>query len=194
MDKRGEEARQATGERYDYVALCLATNNQLEKVIRCGEAPDMASLVGWEFKGYNVLEPTELVGIRKFKKGFYLEDPTRDPALGINGYNVKIHPNTLGEPWIEKTRGGEPLRHGWYDVYPVSLSERDNKYPNALLGNYGLSPKNSVFDARRGLREYLVQVYPDNPDLFIGKAYAAAGPMRFAIAFFILERHNESTL
>lgn len=189
-----KEARQLNGERYDYNALCLATKDHLEEVFRLGAQPVMKSLAGWEFKGYNVFEPAELVGIRKFKKGFYLEDPSRDPALGISGYNVQIHPNTLGEPWIDKTKKGEPIRFGWYDVYPVSLSETDNKYPNALLLNYSLSPKNFALDPSRLLRDYLVQVYPDNPDLLLGKAYGSLGPMRIFLDFFVLERHNESTI
>lgn len=189
-----KEARQPNGERYDYNALCLATNDQLEEVFRLGMPPEMASLAGWEFKGYNMFEPTELVGLRKFKKGFYLEDPSRNPALGISGYNVQIHANTLGEPWIDKTKKGEPIRHGWYDVYPVSLSETDNKYPNALLVNYGLSPKNYIVDPSRLLRDYLVQVYTDNTDLLLGKAYGSLGPMRLSLNFFALERHNESTI
>lgn len=188
------EARQPNGERYDYNALCLATDAYLEDVIRKGRAPDMSGLVGWEFKGYNVLEVASLAGIRKFKKGFYLEDPERDPELGICGYNVQIHPNTLGEPWIDKTKRGEPIRHGWFDVYPVSLSEIDNKYPNGLLLNYGSSPKNFALDPSRVLRDYLVQVYPDNTDLLLGKATAAVGPVRVTLNFFVLERHNESIL
>ena len=194
MATERREALQPQGERYDYNALCLATNDQLETVIRLGTMPEMERLVGWEFKGYNVFELAELVGIRKFKKGFYQEDPNRDPSLGINGYNVQIHANTLGEPWIDKTKRGEPIRHGWYEVYPVSLSEVDNKYPNALLIHYGLSPKNLVIDPSRLLRDYLVQVYPDNFDLYLGKAYAAIGAMRNPVACFVLERHNESTL
>jgi len=188
------EARQLNGERYDYNALCLATDTQLEEVFRLGVQPSMGGLVGWEFKGYNVLEPAEILGIRKFKKGFYLEDPGRDPELGISGYNVRIHPNTLGEPWIDMTKKGEPIRHGWYDVYPVSLSEVDNKYPNGLLINYGLSPKNFLLDPSRLLRDYLVQVYADEPDLLLGKAYGSVGPMRLPLNFFVLERHNESTI
>lgn len=187
------ELRQPNGERYDFVALCLETNDRLERLIRMGQQPDMSGLVGWEFKGYNVLEAAEVLGIRKFKKGFYLEDPDADTSLGITGYNVQVHPNTLGEPWIDKTRQGEPVRHGWFDVYPVSLSERDNKYPNALLLNYGLSPKNVVLDPSRGLRDYLVQLYTDNPDLLLGKATYALGPLRVALNFFVLERHNESS-
>lgn len=188
------EARQPNGQRYDYNALCLATDYQLEDILRKGTPPDMKGLLNWEFKGYHAVELAELIGVRKFKKGFYLDDLSRDPVLGINGYNVRIHPNMLGEPWIDKTRKGEPIRHGWYEVYPVSLSEADNKYPNALLMNYGLSPKNFLLDPERVLREYLVQVYPDNPDLLLGKSFAAVGPMRQSLSYFVLERHNESTL
>ncbi len=194
MDEKKPEARQPNGERFDYNALCLATNEQLETVMRMGTPPDMAGLAGWEFKGYNVFEAAVLLGIRKFKKGFYIEDPDREPLVGINGYNVQIHPNNLGEPWIDKTKKGEPIRHGWYDVYPVSLSEIDNKYPNALLIDYGSSPKNFALDPSRALRDYLVQVYPDNPDLLLGKAYAAIGPLRKPVSFFVLERHNEAII
>lgn len=193
MDK-SFEAIQPNGERYDYNALCLATSAQLEKVIRKGVQPDIGSLVGWEFKGYYVLEPVTLPGMTKFKMGFYLEDPERDPALGICGYNVEIHPNTLGEPWIDKTKKGEPIRHRWFDVYPVSLSEVDNKYPNSLLLNYGSSPRNFALDPSRFLRDYIVQVYPDNTDLFLGKAFVALGQARTSLSFFVLERHNESIL
>ena len=38
------------------------------------------------------------------------------------------------------------------------------------------------------LRDYLVQVDPANPDLFLGKAYDALGPLRMPTNFFILER------
>ncbi len=193
MDKTFE-AIQPNGERYDYNALCLATGAQLETVMRQGVQPDIGSLVGWEFKGYKVFERLTVPGLIKFKVGFFLEDPERDPALGISGYNVQTHPNTLGEPWIDKTKKGDPIRHGWFDVYPVSLSETDNKYPNSLLLNYASSPRNFALDPSRAFRDYLVQVYADNPDLLLGKSYAAFGQIRSQLTFFVLERHNESIL
>lgn len=194
MSECGGEARQPNGERYDFVSLCHAEDGQLEAVLRRGAQPDMASLVGWEWKGFTTTQVTTIAGIAKFKKGFYKEDPDRDPALGVCGYNVACHQNTLGEPWIDKTRRGAPVRHGWFDVYPVSLAEPDCRYPNALMLNYGSSPRNFALDPERALRDYLVQVYPDLPDLLLGKAYAAVGPARLGLAFFVLERHNEATL
>ena len=62
---------QPNGERYDYVALALAGNDELEQVMRMGVMPDLDSLADWEFKGYNTADITSLLGIRKFKKGFY---------------------------------------------------------------------------------------------------------------------------
>jgi hypothetical protein len=171
----------------------LSTTTELERIIRMGSQPQMQSLVGWEFKGYHVFEPTEVVGLRKFKRGFYLEDPAADPELGISGYNVKTHPNTLGEPWIERTRRGEPVHRGWFDVYPVSLSDRDNRYPNAALLHYATSPRAFALDPLRTLRAYVAQVYPDLPDLLVGKAYVAVGAARLWPTFFVLERHNEAT-
>ena len=45
-------------------------------------------------------------------------------------------------------------------------------------------------DPSNGLRDYLVQVDAANPDLFLGKAYYALGPLRVHSNFFILERHR----
>jgi hypothetical protein len=188
------EPRQPSGERYDFVGLCLAEPASLEAALRMGVQPDMASMAGWEWKGFTPLQLTALVGIAKFKKGFYREDPGRDPALGICGYNVVCHANSLGEPWIDRTRRGRPLRHGWFDVYPVSLAERDNRYPNALMLDYGTSPRSFALDPERALRDYLVQVYADTPDLLLGKAYAAVGGARVFLSYFVLERHNEGSV
>jgi hypothetical protein len=54
-----------------------------------------------------------------------------------------------------------------------------------LLLDYGLGG-NGPFGPP--LRDYIVQVYPDNADLLLGKAYLALGPLRIPAGFFILER------
>lgn len=187
---------QPNGRRYDYTSLCLARNEDLEEVMRVGVQPRLDSLAGWEFRGYNTLDLTTLLGIRKFKKGFYLEDPSQDPSSSerIQGYNVQVVQTPLGDDWFSKIRYGQTLKHGWYDCYPARLGELDNKYPNAVLINYDCS-RNPVWDPSRKLRDYLVQVYPDNPDLYLGKAYAALfGPLRVFVSYFVLERSNESPL
>jgi hypothetical protein len=188
------EPLQPNGQRYDYVALALADNDELDHVMRCGVAPDPTRMLGWEFKGYNTFDLTQMLGIRKFKKGFYQEDPVADPHLGINGYNVQSVVNGLGEDWFDKIKNGNSIKHGWYDCTPVDLNSTDNKYPNALLLNYAC-PKNPTLDPSRQLRDYLVQPYADNHDLLLGKAYIALfGPLRMFVSYFILERYNESTL
>jgi len=174
--------------------LALASNDELEHVMRCSVSPDPARLVGWEFRGWNTFDLTQVLGIRKFKKGFYQEDPVADPAHGINGYNVQTVLNGLGEDWFDKIKEGNSIKHGWYDCGPVDLSATDNKYPNGLLINYDCD-KNPTFDPSRKLRDYIVQPYADNDDLLLGKAYIAlVGPLRLFISYFVLERYNESTL
>jgi hypothetical protein len=188
------EPRQPNGERWTYEALCLARDEDLETVMRTGVRPDLARLSGSEFRGFNTPEILSLAGIRKFKKGFYRADPGRPHADGVQGYNVNVVQNNLGEPWVDCTRDGEPVRMGWYEVRGVSLADVDNKYPNAVLIDYGASPKNFAGDPTRLLRDYLVQVYADNPDLYLGKAYFAVGPLRVSVSYFVLERHNPSPL
>lgn len=187
-----EEARGPDGDRYDFVSLCLAEGRELEAVLRRARGPDLAGLAGWEWKGYLASELAIVAGLSKLKIGFYLEDRGRDPALGICGYDVPCHANTLGEPWIERTRRGEPLRLGWFDVYPVSLAARDNRYPKAVLLDHSTSPSALALDPLRTLRAYLAQVYPDEPDLLVGKAYVALGAARLWPTYLVLERHNEA--
>jgi hypothetical protein len=188
------EPRQPNGQRYDYVSLCMATPEMLEDVMRQGVTPTLEKLAGWEFRGYNTPEFAFLLGIKKFKKGFY-KDAARATPTRIQGYNVEIKQNPIGvgEPWIDVMKGNDSHKFGWYDVYPVDLAERDAKYPNAVLINYD-SPKNFKLDPTRQLRDYLVQVYADNPDLYLGKAFVALGPVRIFVSFFVLERSNRSSL
>ena len=69
--------------------------------------------------------------------------------------------------------------------------EKDNLYPNALLLNYGKG-NNPPFDPSSFLRDYLVQVDPENDDLLLGKAFVALGPARLFVSYFVLERYNQS--
>jgi hypothetical protein len=185
---------QPNGERWSYETLCLARNEDLEAVMRCGATPDLSKLSGWEFRGFNTPEILQLAGIRKFKKGFFRSDPSRPHQEGIQGYNVNVVQGTLGEPWLDATKNGQPVRMGWYEAQKVNLADFDNKYPNAVLINYGASPKNMKLDPTRMLRDYLVQVYPDNPDFYLGKAFLSFGPLRMFVSYFVLERHNPSEL
>ncbi len=188
------EPLQPNGERYDFTSLALAGNDELERVMRCGVRPDPTRLLDWEFRGYNTFGLTDMLGFRKFKKGFYLEDPVADPERAVDGYNVQTVANGLGEEWLDRLKGGEPVRHGYFRCYPVDLSEADNRYPNALLLSYDCD-RNPALDPSRRLRDYLVSPYSDDHDLLLGKAYVALwGQRRVFVSFFVLERHNEATI
>jgi hypothetical protein len=168
----------------DLVTLATWSDDQLEAALRKGTAPTFDSIAGWEFSGYNTPQITKLLGIRKFRKGFY-----RVPSGAVHGYNVKIEQNGGPlEPWVPVERGGEPATLGYYDVKPVAPGSKDALYPNALLLDYN-SGRNPFYDPAGLLRDYLVQVDPQNPDLLLGKAYLALGPVRVpAGGYFILQR------
>jgi hypothetical protein len=62
-----------------------------------------------------------------------------------------------------------------------------------VLSNYNCA-RNYRLDPANMLREYLVQVYPDDQDLYVGKAYLAVGEMRIFVSYFVLKRENKSPL
>jgi len=176
---------------YTYESLAKSSDKDLEFVIRSGVTPALEDLAGYEFKGYNTPFITQILGFRKFKKGFFLGAGQAVENGEISGYNVVVGQNRIDEPWTAKPSDQDPKRHGFYRVYKVRKAEIDRQYPNALLLNYGLGG-NSLLNPARLLRDYLVQVDLENKDLLLGKAYFALGPMRVFPSFFILERYNES--
>ena len=164
------------------LALEQTPMHELERVFQRGCQPDLDALVGWEFRGINhlplnALPIATLAGIKKFVKGFYRDEDGR-----VMGYNSAVKMNALDGRWQTSTK-----RYGFYEVAPVDATSRDNKYLHAVLLNYGKGD-NPIYDPSRLLRDYLVQVDKDNPDLYLGKAYGAIGPLRIPTNFFILER------
>jgi len=155
---------------------------ELEKIFVRGTMPNLDDLVGWEFRGVNhlplnVLPVANLVGIKKFVKGFFRTEDGR-----VMGYNSPVKNNALDGRWHVAEK-----KFGYYEVAPVDPTAHDNKYLHAVLLNYGKG-KNPALDPSQVLRDYVVQVDPNNPNLLLGKAYGAFGPLRIPTNFFILER------
>jgi len=156
--------------------------HELEKVFQRGAMPDLDALVGWEFRGINhlplnALPVANLLGIKKFVKGFFRREDGK-----VIGYNSPTKNNVLDGRWHVAAK-----RFGFYEVAPVDPTSRDNKYLHSVLLDYGKGG-NPVYDPSSLLRDYVVQVDKKNPDLFLGKAYGAIGPARIHTNFFILER------
>ena len=172
------------------LAMEQMSMRELERIFVRGTTPDLDLLVGWEFRGINhlplndYLPIAQIAGIKKFVKGFYRGQDGR-----VMGYNIPVARNVLDGRWHLLPTDTEPKRFGFYQVAPVDATARDNTYLHAVLLDYSKGG-NSHLDAVNGLRDYVVQVDPRNPDLFLGKAYYAIGPMRVPTNFFILERHR----
>lgn len=165
-----------------FAELARSTDAALERRLAGARGPDAASLAGWEFAGFNTPLFASLLGIRKFVKGFF-----RGPG-GIEGYNIPVRQNGLRGPWLHSPDADHPRRFGFYRVVPVRPGSRDGRYPAALLLDYGASPRNRAWRPERVLRDYLVQPDPGEPDVLLGKATLALGPLRVATNFFVLER------
>lgn len=164
------------------LALEQTPMHELENVFERGHMPSLDALIGWEFRGINhlplnALPVANLVGIKKFVKGFFRAEDGR-----VMGYNSPTKNNVLDGRWYVAAK-----RFGFYEVAPVDATAKDNKYLHAVLLNYGKGG-NPVYDPSSVLRDYVVQVDKKNPDLFLGKAYGAIGPLRIPTNFFILER------
>ena len=166
-----------------YWQLEAMGHRALDRMFLRGTPPDLDQLAGWEFRGTNCPEWAKLLGIKKFIKGFFRDGDS------LRGYNTPVVQDGIDAPWRPRTRHDRPHRFGFYRVDPVDPTSRDNAYLHSALLDYGRGG-NRWFDPVAGLRDYLIQVDPDNPDLFLGKAYYRAGPLAVPTSFFLLERHR----
>jgi hypothetical protein len=176
-----------SGERWTWLSMMeRARTSDLEQMMLAGTPPKMESLVGSEWRGGNCVRLYSLIGIRRFVKGFY-EGPERasGPSPFVQGYNIPCPRMADDAPTRCKPSDETPHRHGFYRVHAPVPGARDSYYTNSVLLDYGLGG-NGLFGPP--LRDYVVQVYPDDPDLLLGKAYGAIGPLRIPLNFFVLSR------
>jgi hypothetical protein len=166
-----------------YFGLVGAPTGELRRVLEAGETPDVEALVGWEYRGTNRPATTaRLLGIRRFIKGF-----TQDGADGTSGYNISVDGTDLSAPWAPRPQRDGRLRFGFFTVGPPDAGSADDRYPGALLLDYGAVPEPERGIAGR-LRDHLVRVSPGSDDLLLGRAYLAFGTRRVPVAWFVLER------
>jgi hypothetical protein len=157
--------------------LAEMPDRTLERVLQHGVVPRAENLVGFEYRGYNTPDITRALGFQKFVKGFYYDGGR------LAGYNrfVERPRSGLEAPWVPRQR-----RHGFFHVLPVGPG-RYADYPNAVLLDYGAG-KNGPCNPESRIRDFLVQVEPGNPHLYLGKAYFDLGITRVLAGYFALER------
>ncbi len=167
---------------HTFERLARSSPAELESVLRSGAAPDVASLTGAEWRGFNVGLKMRLIGSQKFVKGFFAGTD------GVEGYNTPVRQNGLDAPWVAKPSPEDPKRFGFFIVQPVEPGGADSRYPRALLLEYGASRRNPQRSPTRRIRDYLVQPDPGNPRLMLGKGYLAVSGARLFPQFFVIER------
>jgi hypothetical protein len=182
---------------HTFASLTAMSAADLSKVLADGKAPAFSSITGHEFRGWNVFGDIGakavggIMGIQRFAKGFFVRDAAGDvDALPwIEGYNVKIQRGTLSEPWTGIPDDDHLQRFGFYRVWKPGLGEgRAGRHEQALLLDYSQgNPKPGLFEGS-GLKDFIVQVHPDNPDLLLGTAYMTLGPVAVPPSFFVIER------
>ncbi|RLB47124.1 MAG: hypothetical protein DRJ42_26160 [Deltaproteobacteria bacterium] len=180
------------GSRWDALSIAKASSKRDRiRLMEGGVAPDLGGLAGWEFAGTNTGFWAGLIGARKFKKGFYEGSDLHPggPEPFIQGYNVPVKQNGVGKPHLAKPNDDHPRRFGYYRVHRVIPGAHMSRYENGLLLDYGLG-KNPWYDPGALLRDYLVQVYADDPDLLLGHAFGVLPGIRLEVSFFVLERMN----
>ncbi|MDP2907849.1 MAG: hypothetical protein Q8O03_07970 [Nanoarchaeota archaeon] len=175
---------------YTFETLAKADKKTLDDVMKNGTMPDLESMAGFEFDGYNLTFMATILGIRKFRKGFYkykIETEFFTVSGKYAGYNVKMKQNKFEQPWEYKN--GKPERFGWFNIFKDYSFGKDGLdiHPNAALLHYGLDERNTLFEGKM-LRDYLVQVNDNDKDLYLGKAYNAIGKSLVMPSYFIIKR------
>jgi len=179
---------------HTFESIVKSDKKTLDDIMEKGIKPDLESMAGWEFDGYNLTFMASILGIRKFRKGFYkyvikMESDILSVTLTgkYAGYNVKMKQNKFEEPWGYKN--GKPERFGWFKIFKDSgCGEKElDIHPNAALLHYGLDERNTLFEGKM-LRDYLVQVNDNDKDLYLGKAYNAIGKKLVMPSYFVIRR------
>ncbi|MDP2343686.1 MAG: hypothetical protein Q8O67_22190 [Deltaproteobacteria bacterium] len=184
-------------QQHTFQSLTAMKGDDLAKVLAQGTAPAFSSIAGSEFRGWNVFGDIgakavgTVMGIQRFAKGFFVRDGAADVdgLDSIEGYNVKIQRGTQAEPWTAIPDDAHPTRFGFYKVWKAGLGEaRAGRHEHALLLDYSQgNPKPGLFEGS-GLKDFVVQVDADNPDLLLGTAYMTLGPITMPPSFFVAER------
>jgi hypothetical protein len=168
-------------------ALTRHDNRRLEPLMASGAIPDAAELVGYELGGWNIQALTDVLGTRKFIKGFSAD--AAPPTAW--GYNMPVQQNGRDKPWLPKLKDGAPIRYYFFKVLPGSALA-DAIYPRSLVVDYRQWPGYSDLNLVKYTVDYLVFPDPANHDLVVGKSYAQLGRIRPFLAFFILARLRAS--
>jgi hypothetical protein len=192
---------------WTFDALATMRAPELMEILERGVAPRFSALVGWEFRGWNVVAPigkpfAAALGIQRFAKGFF----SRDVAPGgdvdalpfIEGYNVTITNGRHHEPWVGAPSDEAPLRQSYFRAVPATgIRTKPDRHPAAVLIDYDLGdPQPPLFQGgalygNGGLFDFVVHPSAAHTDLLVGVAYYRLPPLVVRGGVFVAERWRQ---
>lgn len=181
----GKVGQAMPGASSKYLNLARLPKRDLDAVFVAGGPPDVAALIGFEFRGWNEPRAAALLGIRKFIKAFYLND-----AGQPFGCNTPVAQNGLDGEWQARPNAAHPKRYAFFAVEAADPDAADDSRHGAVLLDYSRGG-NRGYDVARILRDYLVRVEPGSDDLLLGKAHFVVGGHRLASSYFLIERDRQ---
>ncbi len=175
---------------YQFEDLATKSLKELSEIHANSAAPTWDSIKGWEFRGYNRL-PALAHGIMwmlsniRFIKVFY-----EDQDLGgqRSGVNLQVTRGGLKDPWVCRPGpGGVGVgKVGYYQVRDPGEVGAKDYCAHGLFIDY--DPERNTLLTGKGLKDFLVQPDPNNPDVLLGQAFMTGLPIKQSPTYFILER------
>jgi hypothetical protein len=167
-----------------FAALCNATEAELRRIFKESAKPDAKQLAGWAFKGRNVGPIPKAAGIERFVKCFF----ELEGSVEVEGCNLWVRPFGAGRNWELANRPP----HGFYVVRTEWQPSWGPSQKNAVMIDYAASLRNHRLNPERLIDDYLVQPDPDDPHVYLGKAFIGLGGLKVFSNYFVLLRHPDS--
>jgi choline dehydrogenase-like flavoprotein len=175
---------------YTFDELAALSGKELDQLMETSEAAKLEEVAGYEYRGWNVNAMTKISGTRKFKTGFF-----GDPDRGyLRGYNVRIVQDGREWKWQVKKMKNKSVRFAYFNVLPP-FTHRKPKYEHekSLIIDYAKSGAYFFLNPVKYTVDYVVCPNPKNRNLLLGKSNFEAGPLRFFMGYFILERDPQKS-
>jgi len=155
-----------------------------------GTAPDPLRLAGWEFRASWTAGSLPAVAGARHRRGFYRMRSAPRGSTGVAGYSIPCHRGGPDDPWVDRLRGPAALRRGWCVLFPGG----GPRFPDSLLVDYSRAGRLHRIHPLSVLREHLVRIAPDDPDLLVAVREARVGGQVRHLGIAVMERHVRSNL
>lgn len=175
---------------YNFNELSDLSKKELDQLMETSDATTLKEVKGYEYRGWNVNSMTKILGTQKFKKGFF-----GDPEGGyLRGYNVRIVQDGKDREWRVREIKNKPSRYAFFKVLPQYTHRKPAyEHEKSLIIDYAKSGEYFFLNPVKYTVDYVVCPNPKNRNLLLGKSNFEAGPIRFFMGYFVLERDPQKS-